>query len=49
MEKERTMKISKLQKAHPGTKRQRSYHGCNNYSVQFFDKLTGKIIADYNL
>lgn len=44
-----TNKINKLQKRHPGTRRQRSYHGCGRYSVQFFSKRTGELVADYNL
>ena len=47
--KARTEKINKLQKKHPGTRRQRTYHGANEYSVQFFDKTTGKLVADYQL
>ena len=45
----RTQLINKLQKKHPGTRRQRSAHGGDNYSVQFFDKITGKLVADYNI
>ena len=45
----RTQLINKLQKKHPGTRRQRSAHGAGNYSVQFFDKKTGSLVADYNL
>ena len=48
-DKERTALINKLQKKHPGTTRQRSYHGAGRYSVQFIDKKTRKIVADYNL
>jgi hypothetical protein len=44
-----TQQINKLQKRHPGTRRQRSSHGCNRYSVQFFAKADGKLVADYNL
>lgn len=47
--KERTQIINRLQKKHPGTRRQRSYHGANEYSVQFFDRTTGKLVADYQL
>lgn len=47
--KERTQEINKLQKRHPGTRRQRSSHGCGKYSVQFFDKISGELVADYNL
>jgi hypothetical protein len=46
---ERTKKISKLQKKHPGTRRQRSSHGAGKYSVQFFDKRTGRLVADYDV
>lgn len=46
--KERTAKINKLHRKHPGTRRQRSSHGAGRYSVQFFDKL-GKLVADYSL
>ena len=46
---ERTQLINKLQRQHPGTTRQRSYHGVGSYSVQFFDRATGKLVADYNL
>jgi hypothetical protein len=45
----RTAKINKLHKQHPGTRRQRSSHGAGKYSVQFFDKTTGKLVADYNV
>lgn len=48
-QKARTEKINKLQKKYPGTTRQRSYHGANEYSVQFFDKKTGKLVADITL
>ena len=48
-QKERTQKINRIQKKHPGTTRQRSYHGCGNYSVQLFSKTTGKLVADYDL
>jgi len=44
-----TNEIDKLQKRHPGTRRQRSDHGCGKYSVQFFDRATGKLVADYDL
>ena len=47
--KSRTAKISALQRKHPGTSRQRSCHGAGRYSVQFFDRSTGKLVADYNL
>jgi len=47
--KERTEKINRLQKKHPGTRRQRSYHGAGQYSVAFFDKKSGELVADYNL
>lgn len=47
--KERTQAINKLQKKHPKTRRQISFHGCNKYSVQFFSKETGELIADYEL
>ena len=46
---ERTRVIDKLHKRHPGTRRQRSFHGAGRYSVQFFDKKTGELVADYNL
>ena len=46
---ERTQEINKLQKRHPKTRRQRSYHGAEKYSVQFFDLATGKLVADYDL
>jgi len=47
--KERTQMINKLQRRHPGTKRQRNYHGAERYSVEFFCKATGKLIARYNV
>lgn len=47
--KERTSAINKLQRKHKGTRRQRTDHGAGRYSVQFFDKRTGKLVADYNL
>ena len=47
--KARTKVINKLQRKYPGTRRQRSSHGIGKYSVQFFDKTTGKLVADYNL
>lgn len=46
---ERTKQINALQKRHPGTRRQRSSHGAGKYSVQFFDRRTGVLVADYNL
>jgi hypothetical protein len=47
--KERTKQINKLQKRHPGTRRQRSNHGSGRHSVQFFDRETGKLVADYTI
>lgn len=54
--KERTQKINKLQKRHPGTTRQRNSHGAGEYSVEFFSKtekdpVTGhaKLVARYTL
>ncbi len=47
--KERTQIINKLQKKYPGTRRQRSYHGMGQYSVQFISKDTKKIVADIDL
>lgn len=44
-----TKQIDRLQRKHPGTRRQRSYHGIDQHSVQFFDRKTGKLVADYNL
>ena len=44
-----TQIINRLQKKYPGTRRQRSAHGAGKDSVQFFDKITGKLVADYNL
>jgi hypothetical protein len=41
--------VSKYHRRHRGTSRQISYHGCGKYSVQFFDKQTSKLVADYNL
>jgi hypothetical protein len=46
---ERTEKINKLQRKHPGTKRQISYDGGGKYSVLFIDKKSGLVAADYNL
>ena len=46
---ERTQYINKLQRRHPGTRRQRSEHGAGRYSVQFFARDTGKLVADYTL
>lgn len=45
----RTAQINKLQRRHPNTRRQRTAHGCNRYSVQFFDRVSGALIADYKL
>jgi hypothetical protein len=45
----RTQTINKLQKRHPGTRRQRSSHGAGRHSVQFFNRETSKLVADYNL
>ena len=47
--KERTRVINKLQKSYPNTRRQRTTHGCGSYSVQFFDKDTGELVADCQL
>ena len=47
--KQRTAVINRLQRRHPGTTRQRSFHGAGRYSVQFFARATGKLVADYNL
>lgn len=46
---ERTQVINKLQRRHPHTRRQRSSHGAGRYSVQFIDRRTGRLVADYNL
>lgn len=46
---DRTKQIDKLQKKHPGTRRQRSSHGAGVYSVQFIDKITGQLVANYKL
>jgi hypothetical protein len=46
---ELTAQINKLQRRHPGTRRQRSSHGAGRYSVAFFDKKTGRLVKDYNL
>jgi hypothetical protein len=45
----RTAQINRLQRKHPGTRRQRSYHGNGKYTVQFFSKSTGELVGDYNL
>lgn len=45
--KERTQLINKLQRRHPGTRRQRNEHGAGTYSVEFFDK-EGKLVARYD-
>ena len=45
---QRTIWINKIQKRHTQTRRQRSFHG-THYSVQFFDKITGKLVADYDI
>jgi hypothetical protein len=47
--KERTQIINKIQKKYPYTRRQRTDHGCGRFSVQFFDKKTGELVADVNL
>lgn len=48
-----TAEINRLQKRHPGTRRQRSVHGpaylAASHSVQFFDRATGTLVADYTL
>lgn len=48
-EKRLTKIIDKLQRRHPKTRRQRSYHGLGKYSVQFFAKDGSGLVADYNL
>jgi len=47
-DKTRTQLINKLQKRHPGTRRQRNSHGAGRYSVDFFD-ATGKLVASYEV
>lgn len=47
--KERTQVINEIQKKYPGTRRQRTDHGCGRFSVQFFDNKTGELVADVNL
>ena len=47
--KERTQKINQLQKKYPGTTRQRNWHGANSYSVEFFSKKTGELVARFSL
>jgi hypothetical protein len=44
-----TKEINKLQRKYPHTRRQRTDHGNNKKSVQFFDKTTGKLVADIYL
>ncbi len=44
----RTQQVNKLQRKHPGTKRQVSSHGADRWSVQFFDQA-GVLVADYDL
>ena len=44
---ERTQLINKLQRRHPGTRRQRNYHGAGKYSVDFFCQRTGARVASY--
>jgi hypothetical protein len=46
---ERTREINRLQRRHPKTRRQRNYHGAERYSVEFFSKATGKLVASYRL
>ena len=45
----RTRWINEVQKKHPKSTRQRGYHGCDDYSVQFFCKESGKLLGDYDL
>lgn len=45
----RTALINSLQKRHPKTRRQRTYHGVGRYSVQFFSIETGLLVAEYDL
>jgi len=42
-------KVYRLSKKYPSAERQLSYHGAGSYSVQFFDKITGALVADYDL
>ena len=44
-----TKVIDKLQRRHHNTRRQRSSHGLDRYSVQFFAKDGSGLVADYNL
>ena len=46
---ERTKAIAKLQKRHPNTRRQRNDHGADRYSVEFFDRDSGELVARYQL
>jgi len=48
-EKERTQIITGLRRRHPKARCQESYHGANRYSVQFFARRTGVLVADYML
>jgi hypothetical protein len=43
----RTEMIDRLQRRHPGTRRQRNSHGAGQFSVDFFDKTTGERVASY--
>ena len=47
--KSRTRWIDRKQRKHPGTRRQRSAHGADRYSVQFIDRATSKLVADYDI
>lgn len=47
--KDRTKAINRFQRKYPGSTRQRNDHGCGRYSVEFFDKKTGKLLATVEL
>lgn len=44
-----TCRINKIQKRYPGSRRQRNFHGAGSYSVDFFSRATGELIASHNL
>ncbi len=46
---ERTQLINTLQKRYPGTRRQRNDHGAGRYSVEFFRRETGELVARYDV
>tara|TARA_R100000306_G_C4249630_1_gene79772 strand:- start:39 stop:242 length:204 start_codon:yes stop_codon:yes gene_type:complete len=48
---QRRLKARRLRRKFPSSRyqSQRSYHGAGQHSILFVDRVTGDVVADYNL